>query len=403
MYDIRLKTVMSSECKRVKLGDVCSIESGGTPVRSKSTYWNKGTIPWVKIRDINSKYVSSTEEFISVDGLNNSSAKLLKRGTILYSISATIGDVAILEIDAATNQAIASIAIKDSEIIAHNYLYHCLYFIKDDMVGIGRGVVQHNVNLTMLRRLNMCLPTIAEQQIIANKLDKASELLELRKKQLKELDILSESVFYDMFGDPMENEKGWDIKTINDIAQKILGGSTPLKTERMFYTNGTVPWLTSKDIKSDYIGTSRIYITEEAVKKTRMKYIPKESLLMVIRSGVLKHTFPLAINTKVVAINQDIKAIICDKTIKVEYLFYLLKVISPYFLSNVRCVTAENIEFSIIENRPIPIPPLLIQERFVAIIEKIDQQKEQVRKALQESKGIYQKLMQDLLNISVSS
>ncbi len=79
-----------------KLGDITEISSGGTPSRSKKEYWENGTIPWVKIKDIKEKFISTTEEFITEDGLKNSSAKLFKKGTLLYSIFATLGEVAIL-------------------------------------------------------------------------------------------------------------------------------------------------------------------------------------------------------------------------------------------------------------------------------------------------------------------
>lgn len=99
--------------KKVKLGELCEIYSGGTPKRSVSEYWTGGNVPWVKIGDITEKYVSSTEECITQAGLNNSSAKLFKPGTLLYSIFASIGAVGILNILAATNQAIAGLVIRD--------------------------------------------------------------------------------------------------------------------------------------------------------------------------------------------------------------------------------------------------------------------------------------------------
>lgn len=96
----------------VKLGDICDIVSGGTPSRSKQEYWQSGTIPWIKIGNIKGKYVSEADEYITEAGLNGSSAKMLIKGTILYTIFATLGEVGILDIDACTNQAIAGITIK---------------------------------------------------------------------------------------------------------------------------------------------------------------------------------------------------------------------------------------------------------------------------------------------------
>ena len=111
------------------LGDICNIVSGGTPPRSKSQYWDNGNIPWIKIRDIKSKYIEDSEESITIEGLNNSSTKLLAKGTVLYTIFATLGEVGILKIDACTNQAIAGLTVKDETKILPEYLY---YYLKVD-------------------------------------------------------------------------------------------------------------------------------------------------------------------------------------------------------------------------------------------------------------------------------
>ena len=107
----------------VKLSDLAEIQSGGTPSRSNSSYWN-GNIPWVKISDIKGKYITETEEFITEEGMSNSSAKMFERGTIIFSIFATIGKVAILDIDATTNQAL--VGLKNNNQIDKTFLVYAL-------------------------------------------------------------------------------------------------------------------------------------------------------------------------------------------------------------------------------------------------------------------------------------
>ena len=82
------------------LGELCSIVSGGTPARSKAEFWNEGMIPWIKIGNIKGKYVNKADEYITQAGLAGSSAKLLPKGTVLYTIFATLGEVGVLGIDA---------------------------------------------------------------------------------------------------------------------------------------------------------------------------------------------------------------------------------------------------------------------------------------------------------------
>ena len=107
-----------------KLGEICDIVSGGTPSRTNTEFWNGGIIPWIKIGNIKGKYVSKADEYITQAGIEGSSAKMLSKGTILYTIFATLGEVGILNIDACTNQAIAGITIKNQNEVLTDYLYY---------------------------------------------------------------------------------------------------------------------------------------------------------------------------------------------------------------------------------------------------------------------------------------
>ncbi len=157
----------------VRLGEIATVKSGGTPRRGNPSYWG-GNIPWVKISDITSFHVSSTEETITKEGLTSSSAKLFPVGTILFTIFATIGKVAILDIEAATNQAIAGI-FDVSESLDTRYLAHYLQFAGPQMANRGRGMAQDNINLTMLRSLEVILPPLETQRRIVEEIETFEE------------------------------------------------------------------------------------------------------------------------------------------------------------------------------------------------------------------------------------
>lgn len=167
----------------VKLEDLTNITAGGTPARNNHRYWDNGQIPWVKISDLSGKYVETTEERITQLGLDNSSAKIFKKGTILYTIFATIGEVAILNIDAATNQAIAGITCKEPYNL--DYMYYVLLVLKDLLVSKAKGVAQVNINQSILKETPIPLAPIEEQKRIIEiiekqfaKLDEARDLIQ---------------------------------------------------------------------------------------------------------------------------------------------------------------------------------------------------------------------------------
>ena len=260
--------------------------------------------------------------------------------------------------------------------------------------GLSAGANINNLRKEDIASLEIPLPPLEEQKRIADILDKASNLVELRKQQLEKMDLLIKSKFIDMFGDPVTNPKGWEVKRIEELCESIFGGGTPSKSHAEYY-DGDIPWVTSKDMKSILISDSIDHINDKAVLNSSAKYIPKQSLLMVIRSGILKHTLPLGINTRVVTINQDMKAFIPNANINVWFMFYTFKMHERSLLNNVRAVTADNIEFSIIRNLMVPVPSLELQNQFAEFVEQVEKQKVVMQQSLGKMEMNYKALMQE--------
>ena len=179
---------------KVKLYEICDIKSGGTPSREKREYWSNGEIPWVKIGDFNGKYIDTVEETITYEGLKNSSAKMIEKGSILFTIFATIGEVAILKFDVTTNQAIAGITVTDSR-VEKEYLYYYLKSIKTNINNKGRGVAQNNINLSILKNLEVPIVSLKYQKNIVSILNRIDYIIELRIRQLNKINELTKSLF----------------------------------------------------------------------------------------------------------------------------------------------------------------------------------------------------------------
>lgn len=173
--------------KTVPLGDIAHVQSGGTPSRGNQQYWN-GNIPWVKISDIKSVYVTEAEEGITDLGLKNSSARIFPAGTILFTIFATIGRVGILKFDAATNQAIAGITPRAE--IDHKFFYYALVQFSNKLIDQGKGVAQKNINLSILKTLPIPFPPLPEQKRIVAKLDTLFAHLDQLRSRLDKIPVL---------------------------------------------------------------------------------------------------------------------------------------------------------------------------------------------------------------------
>jgi len=194
------KSDFSGDWDLEDLEDVCEkITSGGTPSRAIMSYF-KGDIPWIKISDlVELGYVNTTEEKITENGLNNSSAKMLSKGTVLVSIFATIGKVSILGIDACTNQAIASLIPKTSKIMSE-YLMYYLHILKPYYLQRARGVSQKNINQRVLKSVKIPVPPKATQKKIVDRINSRKSILaELEKTKSRSEKIII-GIINDIFG-----------------------------------------------------------------------------------------------------------------------------------------------------------------------------------------------------------
>ena len=191
----------------------------------------------------------------------------------------------------------------------------------------------------------------------------------------------------------MGNDKGWQKALIAEVCNAIFGGGTPSKSHPEYFA-GSIPWVSPKDMKSSVINDSIDHITEEAIAHSTTNLVPANSVLMVIRSGILKHTLPVAVNSLPVTINQDMKAFVPNETVKTAFLLYFFKAIENDVLAGVRGVTADNIDFKAFQKRTIIVPPLALQEQFVAFVTQADKSKVAVQKALDEAQLLFDSLMQ---------
>jgi len=176
----------------VKVGDVASIRSGGTPERSNADYWG-GTIPWVKTGQIDFNVIQSAEEFITPAGLENSAARMFPAGTILmamYGQGVTRGRVAILGIDATTNQACAAIEVTSAE-TDRDFLYLALAGMYEELRAMSesRGGNQSNLNAQLIREVKFSLPDLSTQRAIVTEIEAEQALVSSNRELIHRMEV----------------------------------------------------------------------------------------------------------------------------------------------------------------------------------------------------------------------
>lgn len=373
------------------LGELCNVTSGGTPSRSQVAYWNNGTIPWIKIGNIKGKYVGSADEYITQEGLDNSSAKMFSKGTILYTIFATLGEVGILTIDACTNQAIAGIAIKDYSEVLSDYLYYYLRSKKAYVNEIGRGVAQNNINMSILRGFEVPLPNISEQRQIVSVLDTVSRIVEFRQQQLFELDTLVKARFVEMFGDPKDNPNGYAKRQLKETCM-VITGNTPSRAVSEYYGEH-IEWIKTDNIVSGLINPTPAVesLSEKGMAVSRT--VEKNSILMACIAGSITSIGRVCVTDRKVAFNQQINAIV-PGSYNVLFLYVLLQISKEYLVEEINMALKGILSKSKLEEKSFIVPPMELQELFATFVEQTDKSKLSIQQSLSQLETLKSSLMQ---------
>ena len=259
---------------------------------------------------------------------------------------------------------------------------------------LAGGANINNIRNEHIDELDIVVPNSDEQERISIELNKICYLISLRKQQLSRLDELVKSRFIELFGDPIFNQMNWDTDAVENLCSEIYGGGTPSKAHPEYYEDGDIPWVSSKDMKTDILYDSQIKINQLGVENSTAKMVPINSVIMVIRSGILKHTLPVAINAVPITVNQDLKVFIPNEKILSVFLMYQFKMLEKDILSGVRAVTADNIEFNSLKEREIIVPPIERQEEFVSFVKQTDKSKFEIQQSLEKLETLKKALMQ---------
>ncbi len=171
---------------------------------------------------------------------------------------------------------------------------------------------------------------------------------------------------------PWSVPKGWCWAALGALGT-WMGGGTPSKANADFWTNGTVPWVSPKDMKVTVIGETEDKITPEAVEGSSAKYVPEGSVLMVMRSGILKHSFPVAVTDRIVTLNQDLRALTPHMDISPKFIVRYLALAANRVLEDCSKdgTTVDSIEVSALERLRVPLAPFGEQRRIVARVDAL--------------------------------
>jgi type I restriction enzyme S subunit len=273
--------------------------------------------------------------------------------------------------------------------------------MRSQIVARGQGAVRANIGQQDLARVQVVLPTKAEQEAIAEALSDADALIESLEQLLAKKRQLKQGAMHELLTGKkrLPGFSGeWEVKRLEELG-RWTGGMTPSMRNADYWKSGTVPWISSGDVKSVRLTTTAFAISEYAVKQRVTTLLPAKSIIVVTRSGILRKYLPVAMNMIRMAINQDIKALLPTDHVLPEYMLHSLTCNGDRILA--RCLksgtTVESIEFPWLKAFTITLPPLPEQIAIAAILSDMDAEIAALEVKLTKARQLKQGMMQELL------
>ena len=380
-----------SNWRYVKIGDVCTVERGGSPRPiDKFITVDPNGINWIKIGDTNSSmYITQTAQKIIPEGMKKS--RYVQPGDFLLSNSMSFGRPYILKIDGCIHDG--WLLLRDNDgIFDKRFLYYYLSspstYQKFKNMAVG-GVV-NNLNSEMVRGVTVPVPPMDEQIDIVTTLDKVTELIALRKEQLGKLDQLVKSRFIELFGDPVYNNNGLPTKKLCELGSLDRGRSQHRPRNDPKLLNGPYPLIQTGEVASAglYITEYKNTYSELGLQQSKMW---KAGTLCITIAANIAQT---AILTFDACFPDSVVGFVPNDAVSAIYMHYWFGFFQKILEEQAPQVAQKNINLKILSDLDVMVPTKEQQEQFAAFVEQTDKSKLAIQKSLDKLELLKKSLMQ---------
>jgi len=364
------------------LNEILNFRGGGTPRKDVPEYWSD-EIPWASVKDFKSLDLAKTQDSISRKGLEASASNLIPAGHVIIPTRMALGKAAINSIDMAINQDLRALIPKVP--LDSRYLLHSMIGLADGIVRYGSGATVKGITQENLGKLKIPLPPLAEQKRIAAILDAADALRAKRREALAPLDALLQSTFLTLFGDPVSNPMGWERKKFSQIGSLDRGVSKHRPRNAPELLGGPYPLVQTGEVANCDTFIRSYKNTYSAIVLQQSKIWPAGTLCITIAANIAKTgilVFEACFPDSVVGFRAKDPATVYFAKTWLSFLQKMLEKTAPESAQ-------KNINLEILRNLQVPVPPLLLQQKFAAIVESIERQKAAQRTHLAELDALF--------------
>ena len=371
-----------------RLGDICTIERGGSPrpIDAFITTEDKG-FNWIKIGDAveGSKYISSTKEKIKPEGLKKT--RFVHKGDFILSNSMSFGKPYILNIDGCIHDGWLVIH-DENDTFDKSFLYYLLGSpnMYREFKRLAVGGVVNNLNSKVVRDVIVPVPPLQEQKRIVAELDLLTGIIDKQKQQLKELDTLAQSIFYDMFGNPETDERGWNMEKLSSICVSISDGShnPPKGGEKSDYL-----MLSSKNIKDGVLSLEEPrYLSKDGFSLENKRTNVKKGDILLTIVGTIGRCC-LFDSSKNIVFQRSVAILKPNDMTNNLFLMYQMIMLRMVLENEAKGVAQKGIYLRQLGNIMVIVPPKGFQDSFAQKIQSIESQKESINRSIAESQKLF--------------
>lgn len=385
-----------------KLGEVASFFRGLTYSGKDEVSFSNNIVLRSNNIDLNTNTINFDElKFIS-DSIIIPKDKKLKKNSIFMCMSngskLHLGKVAFIdkEYPYAFGGFMGLIVPKEDELMPKMaYYYFCSQKFKTYLSSIGNGANINNIKFVDIAKDTIPIPPKSIQLAIVSELDKINELIRLKKEQLKDYDNLAQSIFYEMFGDPVENEKEWEVKKIGDLAIVKTGPFGSMLHKEDYITDG-IPLVNPIHMKNfKIVPDMEFTISKEKACELENYMLQNNDVVFARRGDIgrcaivseIEKGYLCGTGSLFVRFTEDIESVFIMYIIRSESF-------SKHLVSKAKGATMLNINSNTIADLEIPLPPLPLQHLFAQRIEQIERQKSAVQKSITDLETLLASRMQ---------
>ena len=382
-----MKIFNKNEWKKVKLGDVCEVITGNTPLKKIKEYWDKDEVPFITPPELKYEGINYITPNIYVSKIGAKQGRIIPKNSICVCCIGSLGKLGILKEDAITNQQINSLILKDKNVDLL-YLYFYLKTIKNNLESIASSTTVKIINKSSFEKIDINLPSLEIQKKISKKLELLENNINFRKSQLNSLNELSKSLF-------TKYSIGEKESIANLCYVKARIGWQGL-TKKEYLSNGEYYLITGVDFKNEKIDFKNcFYVTKERYNQDENIKVKINDILLT-KDGTIgkvatvdKLEKPATLNSGVFVLRPKVN------NLNVTYLMHsLISEDFKKFIDDIKIgATVPHLNQAALLKYKLILPPIELQNKFAERIEKIEKLKFEIEKSIETAQNLYDSLI----------